>query len=227
VSTTILSTTSTGETAAGERSRSAARVAVAAILTYWALSIAVAIVNPQWNPLTRQLSEYALGNQGWLQVAAFLASAVAYGALAIAVWGQVRGPAGRIGVVILSYCVLGSIGVGMFVTDSMTTPPNALTTHGLLHTAFGGSALILLPAAALLVTRSIARRRTAISRDRRLLRRVAYLPLAGLTLIWIPETLGVIPIGGWPDRILFLTYTIWLLTLATHASPRHDAIVER
>jgi Protein of unknown function (DUF998) len=227
MSTTALNTTSTGETATGERSRSTARVAVAAILAYWALSIAVAIVNSKWNPLTRQLSEYALGRHGWLQVAAFLASAVAYGAIVIAVWGQVRGLAGRIGSVILSYCALGSIGVGVFVTDPMTTPSNALSTHGVLHTAFGGSALILLPAAALLITRSIAQRHSAVSRDRRLLRRVAYLPLAGLALIWIPEIGGVIPIGGWPDRILFLTYTIWLLTLATHATFGNDKTGER
>jgi nucleoside recognition membrane protein YjiH len=53
------------------------RVAVAATASYWALSIAVVIANPQWNPLTRQLSEYALGQAGGLQIAAFLATAVA------------------------------------------------------------------------------------------------------------------------------------------------------
>lgn len=210
------STTATGETTTSDRGRAAAPVAVTAILTYWVLSVAVVLVNPQWNPLTRQLSEYALGHDGWLMVAAFLASAVAYGALAVAVRDRVRRIAGRIGLVILCYCGLGSIGVGVFVTDPMTTPPDAVSTHGVLHTAFGCSALILLPVAALLITRSMARSHLAGSRDHRVLREVAYLPLAGLALIWIPETAGLIPVGGWPDRVLFLTYTIWLLALAAH-----------
>jgi hypothetical protein len=129
----------------------------------------------------------------------------------------VCGVAGRIGVIILSYCALGSVGVGVFVTDPMTTPPNALTTLGALHTALGGSVLILLPAAGLLISRSIARGYRAASRTWSLLRHVGYLPLAGLALLWIPETVGVIPVGGWPDRILFLSYTIWLLTLAAQS----------
>ncbi len=59
----------------------AALVAITAILAYQALSVAAVVANPQGNPLTRQLSEYALGPQGWLQVAAFLASAFSYAAL--------------------------------------------------------------------------------------------------------------------------------------------------
>jgi Protein of unknown function (DUF998) len=86
------------------------------------LSAAVVAVNPQWNPLTRQLSEYALGRHGWLQIAAFLAAALAYGALAVAVRDRVRGLAARIGLIVLCACALGSVGVGVFITDPMTTP---------------------------------------------------------------------------------------------------------
>jgi hypothetical membrane protein len=203
------------------RSRTAARVAIAG---YWVLSAAVIVVNPQWNPLTRQLSEYALGHLGWLQNAAFLATALAYGSLALAVRHQVRGTAGRIGLGLLFICALGSIGVGVFVTDPMTTPPDALTTHGLLHTACGASALVLLPPAALLITRSLARPYPARSRARRILQSLALLPLAGLLLIWVPEVAGLIPIG-WPDRTLFLTYTAWIVTLASHPATANTAVL--
>src|SRR6267154_387262 len=73
--------TTSGETPMTSGRRLVARIAVTAILAYQALSVAAIIANPQWNPLTRQLSEYALGRQGWLQGAAFLASALSYAAL--------------------------------------------------------------------------------------------------------------------------------------------------
>jgi hypothetical protein len=101
--------------------------------------------------------------------------------------------------------------VGIFVTDPMTTPPDALTTHGVLHVIFGVSALVLLPAAALLITRSLASAHPAGSREQAGLRGLALLPLAGLLLIWVPEVAGLIPAGGWPDRVLFLTYTVWVV----------------
>jgi len=149
----------------------AARVTITAILAYQALSVAAIMANPQWNPMTRQLSEYALGHQGWLQPAAFLASALSYAAL---------------------------------------------------HVMFGGTALVLLPVAALLVTRSLARTNPSRSSARRTLYRIAYLPLAGFALIWLPEVAGLLPARGWPDRILFLTYTAWVIAVAAPLGRRAD-----
>ena len=194
--------------------RIAASIAIAA---YWLLSLFAIAANSQWNPLTRQLSEYALGHHGWLQDAAFFATALAYGCLAVAVRNHARGLAGRIGLGILTACAVGSVGVGVFVTDPMTAPPPTLTTHGMLHIAFGAGALILLPAAALLITRDVARSLPAGSRDQAVMRGLALLPLAGLLLIWVPEVAGLIPTGGWPDRVLFLTYTVWVVMLARKA----------
>jgi len=198
----------------------AARVAITAILAYQALSVAAVVANPQWNPLTRQLSEYALGHQGWLQVAAFLASALSYAALFVALRPHVHGAAGRAGLGILLYCVLATIGVGVFVTDPMTTPPGAVSIRGTLHVVFGLSALVLLPVAALLLTRSLARTHPTRSPSRRALYRIAFLPLTGFALIWVPEVAGLIRTGGWPDRVLFLTYTAWVIAVALRPTRR-------
>jgi hypothetical membrane protein len=195
----------------------AARLAIAAILTYQALSWAVAVVNPQWNPLTRQLSEYALGHHGWLMQAAFIASGVAYACLVVALWSRVRGVAGRIGLAILGYCTVGSVGVGVFVTDPMSTPVDNISTRGMLHFVFGFSALLLLPVAAILVTGTLARRHREGSWVRRMLRLVAFLPVAGFAGVWVPEVAGLFRTGGWPDRALFLTYTVWVLVVAARA----------
>jgi len=189
----------------------AARVAIAAILAYQALSIAAIVANPQWNPLTRQLSEYALGRQSWLQIAAFLASALSYAAVLVALRPHIKTAAGRAGLAILAYCVLATIGVGIFVTDPLRNTPATVSTHGVLHVVFGASALVLLPVAALLLTRSLARTHPRGYPSRRALNRIAFLPLTGFALIWIPEVSGLIPVHGWPHRILFLTYTGWVI----------------
>lgn len=218
--TEILTNSSPGPVRAGSP-RPAARVATAAILAYQALSWAAVVVNPQWNPLTRQLSEYALADHGWLMIAAFLASGVAYAALAVAIRSQMRDAAGTIGLGILGYCALGSVGVGVFVTDPMTTPIPDISTRGMLHAVFGLSALLFLPVAALLVTRAHACCHPQGSPARRTLHLVALLPLAGLVFVWVPEVAGLIRTGGWPDRVLFLTYTVWVLVVAAQLRVAH------
>ncbi len=200
----------------------AARVTITAILAYQALSVAAIMANPQWNPMTRQLSEYALGHQGWLQPAAFLASALSYAALFVALRPHAHGASGRTGLGILAYCVLATVGVASFVTDPISTPPADVSVHGALHVMFGGTALVLLPVAALLVTRSLARTNPSRSSARRTLYRIAYLPLAGFALIWLPEVAGLLPARGWPDRILFLTYTAWVIAVAAPLGRRAD-----
>jgi len=200
----------------------AARVAIATILAYQVLSVAAIMANPQWNPLTRQLSEYALGHQGWLQASAFLASALSYAALFVALRPHANRASGRIGLGMLAYCVLATVGVAIFDTDPMSTPSADVSVHGALHVLFGGTALVLLPVAALLVTRSLARTDPSRSPSRRTLYRIAYLPLAGFALIWIPELVGLLPARGWPDRILFVTYTAWVIAVAAPLGRRAD-----
>lgn len=198
-----------------------ALVAMTAVLAYQALSVAAVAVNPQWNPLTRQLSEYALGHQGWLQAAAFLASAVAYAALFTALRSHVHGVVGRAGLGILAYCVLATTGVALFVTDPLSTPATDVSLHGALHVLFGGTALVLLPVAALLLTRSLARATTSPP-SKRTLNWVALLPLTGFALIWLPEVAGLLPARGWPDRVLFLTYSAWVIAVAAPLGRRAD-----
>jgi Protein of unknown function (DUF998) len=169
--------TTSGETPMTSGHRPAARIAITAILAYQALSVAAIIANPHWNPLTRQLSEYAIGRQGWLQGAAFLASALSYAVLFAALRPDVHGVSGRAGLGILAYCALATIGVAIFVTDPITTAPDAVSAHGSLHVVFGASALVLLPAAALLLTHSLARTHPTRFPSRRALDLIAFLPI--------------------------------------------------
>jgi hypothetical protein len=181
------------------------RLAGAAIITYQILLAAVILLRPEINPTHNPVSEYAIGRFGWVAVLAFLVAATAYALLLAAVRPLVRG---RAGPALLGVCVLGTFGVGVFVADPVVTPWSAMTVVGRLHVVCGLSALVLLPFAALLINRELARRLPA---EARVLRWTGWLPLAGLVLHALLAT--VIPPEGWPPRLLFLTYAIWLLTV--------------
>jgi hypothetical protein len=181
------------------------RLAGAAIITYQLLLAAIILLRPELDPTRKPVSEYAIGRLGWLTVLAFLLAATAYALLLAAVRPLLRG---WLGPGLLGVCVLGTAGVGIFVADPVVTPWPAMTTTGRLHTVCGLAALVLLPFAALLINREIAGRLPAAARA---LRWTGWLPLAGLILHALLST--VVPPEGWPPRLLFLTYAIWLLTL--------------
>lgn len=127
----------------------------------------------------------------------------------------------------LVICTIGTVGVGVFTTDPLGTPPNALSTTGILHIITGSSALMLLPFAALLINLNLARQNQAWARARRVLLWTAGLPLFGLASFVGYTAVFVVPLGpgaygpgvniGWPPRFAFFTYMVWLVTLATQA----------
>jgi len=190
------------------------RLAGAAIITYQILLAAVIGIRPEIDPTRNPVSEYAIGRFGWLTVLAFLLAAVAYALLLAAVRPLVRG---RLGPILLGACAVGTAGVGIFVADPVVTPWSAMTTAGRLHVVCGLSALVLLPGAALLINTELARRLPAAAR---VLRWTRWLPAAGL--IGHVLMAAVVPPEGWPPRLLFLTYAIWLVTVARCARPSGD-----
>jgi hypothetical protein len=197
------------------RTRAAATVAGAAIVAYQALLVAAVAARPELDVVRKPVSEYAIGRHGWVAVTAFLVAALAYAALAVAVRPFVSGRGGRAGLALLWLCVLGTVGVGVFVADPVVTPVAELTTAGRLHVVCGLGALVLLPVAALLVTRDVAAHPAVPGGPG--LRRVAALPLAALVAHWAVSA-GVPP-EGLPPRLLFLAYAAWLLVLAARLRP--------
>ena len=190
--------------------RRTAVLAAAAIVAYQVLLLAAIAVRPELDATHVPPSEYAIGRRGGVAVLAFLTAAVAYAFLFAAVRPLVRDRAGRAGVALLGICVLGTAGVGVFVADPIATPAAELTARGVVHVVCGLSALVLLPFAALLLNLDLARR--AVPADARTLRLTAALPLAGLLGHWALSV--VVPPLGWPPRLLFLAYAVWLVALA-------------
>ncbi|MCI0422904.1 MAG: DUF998 domain-containing protein [Acidobacteria bacterium] len=209
-------------------SLTAARLSIAAVVTYQVMLIALIFIRPDLDPSWHTISEWAIGRHGWIMVLAFLISAVSYGSLFVAIKSQTRGIRGKIGLGILLICAIGTVGVGVFRTDPMPlTAQKTLSPTGMLHLISGSSALMLLPFAALLINLNLARKNQAWATARRVLLWTGGLPLLGLIGFLVHLAIFVIPLGedaygpgvplGWPPRFLFLTYMVWLITLALQA----------
>ena len=204
----------------------AARLAMAAIITYQVVLIALIFLRPDLAPSWHTISEWAIGPYGWVMSGAFLISALSYAALFAMLKSQVHGIMGRLGLGILLICVIGATGVGIFTTDPM--PMHfPLSTQGTLHVIFGTSQLVLLPFAALLINQSLAQKSQRWARARRVLLWTAGLPLFGFGAFVLYSAIFVFPLGtqaygpgvniGWPPRFAFFTYMLWLVTLAWQA----------
>lgn len=207
-------------------SLAAARLSIAAVITYQTILIALIFIRPDLDPSWHTISEWAIGRHGWIMSMAFFISAVSYAALFVMLKSQLRGLVGRIGLGILLICIIGTVGVGVFTTDPMETPQNALSTTGALHIVAGASALMLLPFAALLINLSLAFMNEAWLPAQRLLLWTAGLPLLGWMGFMVYTAIFVVPLEadygpgvniGWPPRLALLTYMVWLTTLAWQA----------
>ena len=172
----------------------AARLAIAAILSYNILLVLLIFIRPDLDPSWHTISEWAIGPYGWVMSTAFLISAMSYAALFMMLMPQVHGTMGRIGMALLLICVIGAFGVGAFTTDPMPIRP-PLSTRGTLHVIFGTSQLMLLPFAALFINLSLARRNPTWARARRVLLWTAGLPLFGFLSFVLYSAIFVFPLG--------------------------------
>jgi hypothetical protein len=204
-------------------STTAARLAIAAIVFYQALSIVLIFLRPDLNPSWHTISEWAIGPYGWMMSGAFLLSGVSYAALWVMLRSALPGPMGRIGSGILLICAIGAFGVGIFTTDPMPIRP-PLSRIGTLHVICGTSQLVLFPFAALLINLSLAGKNQTWAKARGVLPWTAGLPLFGFGCFALYSAIFVFPMGqqaygpgvniGWPPRLAFLTYMIWVVSLA-------------
>src|SRR4029453_3847068 len=97
---------------------------------YQLLLIALILVRPEIDPARKPISEYAIGRLGWLAVVCFPISAAAYACLVVALRHTLRDRLGRIGMIVLSYCAVATVVVGLCVADPVTTPMTELRAVG-------------------------------------------------------------------------------------------------
>lgn len=200
----------------------AAHVAIAGATTFLVLLAVLHVLTPELDPSWRMISEYQLGRFGVLMQVAFVAFAAACAAMVVALRHTATSRGSRAGLALLALAAVGAAVGGLAVTDPITATPDQLTTHGTVHGVGAMLGIPLFPLGATLVTRALSRRA-----DHRAIRRVlwtlvalAWLSLAGmaagmaLTFAVHDGRFGpAVPIG-WPNRLLMVSYSGWLVAAA-------------
>src|SRR5215207_8651074 len=205
-------------------SSTAARLSFAGAATFVVLLAALHFIKPELDPSWHFISEYAIGDYGWIMVLAFLSLALGYVSLFVAIRSQVRTVIGRIGLALLLISALGLTIAAIFTTDPITVSENAVTTEGTLHN-LGGTLGIAMPFAAVLVGWDLARD-PAWSSAKRLLMWATGLALVaflvsfvslGVMVSWNGGEFGPDVLVGWPNRIETVAYSVWLMVVARQA----------
>ena len=180
--------------------------------------IALHAIEPEFDPSWRFISEYQLGEWGWLMSLAFVCLSASAGTLLLAVRTQVRTVGGRIGLGLLALTAVAFIIAGVFRTDSSVA--DAPSTTGMIHNtaaAVGG----FVPLAAYLIAWSLARN-IAWRPYRPSLWWVTTPAIIGDLAAWAQNAVlmssgGVFGPGtpvGWPNRLLIVGFAGWMLAAA-------------
>jgi hypothetical protein len=207
-----------------EVSRTAALVSLGAAITFVVLLAALHFIKPELDPSWHFISEYAIGDYGWIMVLAFLSLALGYVTLFLAIRSQIRTIVGRIGLALLLVSALGLTIAAIFTTDPITASKDAVTTEGSLHN-LGGTLGIAMPFAAALIGWRLTRNPAWSSAKRPLLwatglALVAFLVSFVSVGVMVSQSSGEFGpdvLVGWPNRIEIVAYSAWLMVVAWQA----------
>lgn len=193
-----------------DRALAAARLSFSAAAFFVLLLALLHVLRPDLDPSWRFISEYELGDYGWLMRAAFFCLAVSCLALCFTLWSSVRGIAAYIGLALLVVTAVGMILAALFA-------PGA---PGHLHDL--GAMLDQIPFVALLINWKLLRSELWAPVKSRLLWS-APLPLLGM-ILFVAAMIVLLPknggkpgpdvLLGWPNRIMILTHCAWLMLIA-------------
>ena len=203
-------------------SRTAARLSWAAAATFLVLLAALHVIKPEVDPSWRMVSEYAIGRHGWVMMLAFLSLALSCLASFIAIRSQIGTTGGKVGLALLLLVAAALAAAGIFAGDPITASKDELTTHGHLHALAAMVGIPGHPIAAVLISRSLASNR-AWSFARRSLLWTAHLTWISLLLmiaalaVMLPQSdgkFGPDVLIGWPNRLVVVAYSGWLMVVA-------------
>jgi len=189
--------------------------AIAAVTAIVAGGITVGLVailhvlEPEYDPSWRMISEYSVGRYGWVMRLAFVTMAISPAATCVALW-----PFGGAWTIGLAAVALGALGAAFIDADPIMTRRAEATRVGRAHTVLGAVLLAGFPPAALFAGVGAA---TSLGW---VLAIAAVVPLAGL--VWFLRAAapargqgGSPEIRiGWPDRFCLLAYLAWVVLAA-------------
>ncbi|MCE7989820.1 MAG: DUF998 domain-containing protein [Caldilinea sp. CFX5] len=194
-----------------------ARLAGVAAATVLLLLALLHVLSPEFNPVSRMVSEYANGQSSWVLSLMFIAWAISSWALALAIRSQLTTRAGKIG---WWFLMIAGVGEAMAAFFDINHPLHAVASIGLLA----------LPAAAMLISVQLSRTpawagaRTALLWTANLTWVILLLLIVAVAVMFagFAQTGGqmtpeVIAVVGVPNRLLIFIYCLWLMTVAWQA----------
>jgi hypothetical protein len=167
------------------------------------------VLEPEYDPSWRMISEYSVGRYGWVMRVAFVTMAISPGAMCVALW-----PFGGAWTIGLAAVALGALGAAFIDADPIMTPRAQATPIGRAHTVLGIVLLAGFPPAALFAGVGVA---GALGWT---LAIASAVPWAGLVWFLIAAAPAHGQGGspeiriGWPDRFCLLAYLAWVVLAA-------------
>jgi hypothetical protein len=199
------------------------------------------VLEPEFNTLGHLISEYELGNYGWLMSLVFFCLGGGSLSLVPAIKHDLRTKSGSIGGWWLMLIGIAFIGAGIFAPDSASGLDQSafatISVSGSLHTAFGLFVIFTAPIAFTLLYRSLTHNQQWFSVVRRL-RWITLLPWVGLASFFVSLVVyGATrqPMVAWLDlrtlvsltnRFMVLTYCVWLLFVTWCAVREGKAVLQ-
>lgn len=202
-------------------SRPAAWLALACAVATVLLLASLHVLSPEFSPSWRVISEYALGQYGWVLSMMFVFWSISSWALAYAIWSQIQTTGGRAGLYSLVAAGVGESLASVFDVRHMVG-------HGIA----GLLGVVGFPIAALLLSTSLRRNRTWHRESTPLLwlanlswisvvLLIATLAIMTMQLTRIygghlpqhaPKSLppGVLGLDGYADRLIVLSNCAWV-----------------
>jgi hypothetical protein len=208
--------------------RIAARLSLGLSVAFLALLTVLHVLEPDFNS-GHVISEYQLGDYGFLMSLAFCLLGASALLLAVALGPRLRTRAGRVG-----WWGLLVIGAAFF-TGGVFPPVQTPVIIGYLHGISGLVAIFGSPIAFTLIDRSLARSepQLLVSRRLRWATLVAWgglgLFLASLPVIRLTGRMDT-PLPAWvslANRFLIVTYCIWFIAAAWSATWKRPSVVQR
>jgi len=206
-------------TAAKKPAITAAKITIAACITYVILLLALHIIKPEVTPSWQTLSIYSRGAWGWLGQITYCLLGLTHLAMYFVIKNQMRSRYGKIGLIVLLIASFGGILGGLGVSDPLNTPQSQMTTSGSVHAIGAGLEIWGAPIAALLINLNLMRKNAAWKAKRRALIALTVIPLLGLALFMgsgasAGGTVGPGDIIGAMNRIAIAAIMVWQITLA-------------
>jgi hypothetical membrane protein len=198
----------------------AAQVCAGAVVLFVVLVALLHVIEPEFGPLWRFVSEYSNGAYGWVMKLAFFILAFGCAAAVAALRPHVHTKPAAVGLSCLALTVVGLVMAGVFNQDAITS--NVVTREGNLHAIATMLGIPGFTVASLLLGLSLARRWTSVRTPLIWLSQLPWISFVSMPVymaIVMPTTGGFGPTVwvGLINRLFLAAMCGWLLFVAWHA----------